>query len=339
LQNFKEIYDFTGDYERLYHHLNGRGVHSIEHELRELSLAPIHRAFEALFNEELINRTESYISGKEEKLPEEMNSRMFSVVNKINEFAVQNIETSAVIEGIHNDIDSFRKLSELDSKVLKRKTCPKWYKEASRSFLFKNNKNANSKILIQLLMLHNIFQYSGLHNLFDNIDAYRVLNNTCRNFGIPEDKIHSTIYLIKSLTGKDKYHLWTEKDMAGTRKESRVIYVSDLFYGESIAAYLNINEHNGIKYFHKESFDWLLDWLFMLLSASYFKQKKTTEKTTLDKIKTYYSFFTDVKDKAEKSGYDILKLKSLMLGKNGKVRKARKPSQKKPAKKRMIKKN
>jgi glycosidase len=337
LQDFKEIYDITGNYERLYHHLNGRGVHSIELELRELNLTPVHGAFNALFNEELINKTESYITGKEEKLPEEMNARIFSAVSKINEFAAQGIETSAVIEGIHNDVDSFRKLSELNAKLLKRKTCPKWYKEASLSFPFRDNGNADSKILIQLLMLHNIFQYSDLINLFDNIDTYRMLNNTCRNFGIPEDKIYSTIYFIKSLTGKDKYHLWKDKDMVGTGKESRVIYISDLFYGENIAAYLNINEHLGIKYFHKESFETLLDWLFMLLSASYFNEMKTSEKIALDKIKMLYSFFIDIKDKAEKSGYSILKLKTLILGKNGKAKTARKPSKKKPAKKKIVK--
>jgi glycosidase len=343
LQDFREVYDHNGNYERLYYHLNRRGVQSIEQEMHEMNLAPVHQAFAALFDKEMLEKIDSYISGKETQLPEEINSEIFSTVNKVNGFADQSIETSEVIKGIHTDLRTFRSFEELNSKLLKKTTCPKWYKEAYLNFPFKKNGTSDKKILIQLILLHNIFQHSTLNNLFDLIDTYRILNSSFRTLGVSEDRIYSTIYLIKSLTGKEKYHLWAEslftdpKPMQLSDKECKVIYVSDLFYGQDISEYLNINEYKGEKYFHKESFETLLDWLFLLLSAGYFKEKKKDEKTILSKIKAQYSFFSDIKIKAGKTGYNISKLKELLLGKNGKAKTQKGSVKKNAVKKKVVK--
>ena len=337
LQDFKEIHDDTGDYERLYHHLNGRGVHSLEHEMREMNLAPVHQAFYTLFEKNSVEGLEAFIGGDKEIFPEEINSKIFSVVSKVNEFANQSIETSEVIEGVHSDIESFRLFYELDSKISKKKTCPEWYKKAGKSFPHKEENESGIRTLIQLIILHNIFQHSTMHNLFDQIDTYRILSNSLRSSGISEDKLHNTILLVKSLTGNDKYHLWTETKLFGSDKENQVIYVSDLFFGQNVTTYLNINEYRGIKYFSKENFETLLEWLFLLSLAGMFKKKKIKERTVLEKIKTHYSFFETLRQKANESGYKIVNIKELLLGKNGKVKATGKPVKKNAVKKKVVK--
>ena len=338
LQEFREIYDHSGIYERLYYHLNGSGVQSIENELREMNLAPVHLAFNALFEKDILKNVETYINGKLDAPPDDMNSKIFSAVNKVNEFAVQSIETSAAIDGIHEDLNSFRKLALLNSRLQKRKTCPKWYKQASENFPFKRKDNIENDTLIQLIILHNIFHRSTLHNLFDHVDTYRVLSNSLRNFGLSEEKLYITIFFIKTLTGNDKYHLWNKTDLSESGNEEKVIYISDLFYGENISGYLNIHEYKGIKYFNKENFEKLLDWLFLISSAACFNQKKETEKASLDKIRVLYNLFSNFKIKAEESGYEILKLKELLLNSNGKAKKIKAPLKRKSIKKK-IKKN
>ena len=268
--------------------------------MHEMSLAPVHNAFYILFDNETIDKTISYMSGKAKELPVEINSKIFSAVNKVNELAGQQIETSKVIEEINSDIESYKSFYELNSRLLKSKTSPEWYQNASFSFPFNKKYEPDEKIFLQLIVLHNIFQHSTMHNLFDQVDMYRVLNNSFKNFGVKEDNIYRTIYLIKSLTGNDKYPLLNETKLNGS-DENRIIYISDLFFGENIAAYLNIHEYMGTKYFHKENFETLLDWLFLFTVRNYFKENKIAEKKLLERVKAHYSFFETLKKEAEES--------------------------------------
>ncbi len=334
LIDFKEHYDFNGNYERLYHHLAGRGVSSLEAEMKELSLAPVHRSFTALFEKEILTKTENFITGKKEKLPADIEARIFSVVDKVNDFAHLNIDASPVIKNVDSDIESLRNFSDINSKILKRKSCSRWYKEASRSFPFSQKDGLENKLLIHFIFLHNIFNQTAMNGLrenipleFDQLDIYRVLNNSFKRIGIPEDQLYSRIYLIKSLIRKEKIHLWTETELIGNKpdrrgcKENQVIYVSDLFFGNDVTAYLNIHDHKGIKYFHKESFETILDWLFFLSVKNYFSETKINEKAILNKIKEHYTFFVSIKEKAAESGYDIARLKELLLKSNKQVKK------------------
>jgi len=59
--NFREVYDAYGNYENLYHHLNGRGVTLIEEELVELDLIPLHSALEELLAPPNIRNIRNFI--------------------------------------------------------------------------------------------------------------------------------------------------------------------------------------------------------------------------------------------------------------------------------------
>ncbi len=316
LINFKEIYDFNGKYERLYHHLAGRGVYSLDNEMKELSLVPVYQSLLDLFEKETLIKTENFILNKEDKLPGNINPKISSVINKINDFTGFDSNSSPVIENLLRDFESTRDFSAKNFSILKRKNCPKWYKEASLSFPFKKKGNIENKILIHLIFLYNIFHQYASNNLFDQIDAYRVLDKSLKEAGVREDQVYSRVFLIKTLISKEKIHLWMEGKLISNKKENMIIYGSDLLAGDDAVRYLNINDYEGKKYFHKESFETMLDWLFFLSVINYFGKNRTNEKAVLKKVKECYTFFNTMKKKAAESRYEIQRLKELLLGIN-----------------------
>ena len=182
----------------------------------------------------------------------------------------------------------------------------------------KTGLNSVDKLLIPVLLL-NLFYNSGFvsHNIFDQINSYRILQKSYSDYGISPENLYNKIYLTKNLVSPEKIHLWKEYDFSKIDEEQSVIFISDLFFGKDMSALLNINEFEGKKYFHKERFEELLSWLLFLSVKELFKNEILNSKEKTDRIKLLYNFFTNISKKAGKSGYRVAVLKLLLMQDNG----------------------
>ncbi len=74
----EEIYDETGDYERLNNILNGTGVPSIDYSLKEMKLAPFNESLNNLLSKEIISELKDFCFGKSDgkKVPKLKGSKV-----------------------------------------------------------------------------------------------------------------------------------------------------------------------------------------------------------------------------------------------------------------------
>ena len=76
--------------------------------------------------------------------------------------------------------------------------------------------------------------------------------------------------------------------------------------------YIALNEHEGIKYFNKERFENLINWLFTLTSlTSYERKTKVSIDEQIKELQKNYKFFKKIKKASTDSGYKFNYLLSL----------------------------
>ena len=87
-----------------------------------------------------------------------------------------------------------------------------------------------------------------------------------------------------------------------------------------MTAYLNIHDYEGKTYFNKENFEDLIDWIFILSIKEIFKDSEIKAKDRLARIKELHQFLDIISSKAPESGYEVKKLKEILLNSNGKIK-------------------
>jgi hypothetical protein len=318
LINFNEIYDINGSYERLYYNLSGKGVYSIDAAMNELNLEPIRNAFASLLNKKIFEEVEEYIGSekKDQKLPDSFIERMADTVSRINSLNGININTDSVIENAEENFSALKETNHFIKSTTKKKSCPKWFKETT------SNLPLESYNILMPLFIIDILYNDELHSrrMFDMLDTYNILYKYYSAQHFSEDEIYRTIYLVKSLTSQEKLHLWKTGNLIKNKNESYAIYISDLLFGKNMIAYLNIHDYEGITYFNKENFEELIYWINFLSIKEIFKDRKIKVKDRLTRIKGLNQFLNAILEKAPKSGYEVKKLKELLLNRNGKIK-------------------
>lgn len=315
LVDFTEIVDQDGSYERLYHHLAGKGVYSLEDALIELNLEPVRTAFAELLREEIFEDIEDYLeSGDIDKtLPDSFIERLADTVSRVNGINRVKIESGTVLENAEKDFSALRSAKYFLGKTADRKSTPEWLKIAVADMPLNDY-----EILIPILILDLIYNNeTNGRELFDMLDTYNILNRFYTGKGISGEEIYRNIFLVKSITSREKLHLWKNSNRAGSKNENMAIYLSDLMFGKSMKACLNIHDYEGITYFNRENFEELLRWLFILSVKEMFNSGKLIAKERLAQIKSLRQFFDTIKSGASQSGYDIKKFKQLLLNGNG----------------------
>ncbi len=85
--NFREVYDETGSYKKLFEHLNGKGVASIDEALLEMEMIPLHSALEEFLAPPNIRELRNYVfqsEGKEKTRKEKEESTNFTINTRWN---------------------------------------------------------------------------------------------------------------------------------------------------------------------------------------------------------------------------------------------------------------
>ncbi len=99
---FREIYDESGEYEKLYWKTGREGVPSIEKAIEEMQLQPLHVFFEALFSEDIINfivnRVLDENRGVQQKLGYKLlKSRFAALIEKMKDYGYLKAAESEVL--------------------------------------------------------------------------------------------------------------------------------------------------------------------------------------------------------------------------------------------------
>jgi len=256
------------------------------------------------------------------------------------------VETKSFFEVLENVKDFY----ELLWRYNKRKTVPRWMKDAE-TYLPLNAKNeSNIEICIyssfltvdSILTNHTANRLNNFDRLFLAKPVTQILTQHAE-----EDDACANTQLIKSLIVFNdelksiKIKIKKKKNEGKTqvkkyRSPLNKIHFSELLINQNVSNFLNINKFGDITYFNKERFENLVEWLYQLVAIQSFssykkilkelkdkntKKGKTKKKLTkqdlerelINSIKGSFLSAKNLKWLAEESGYDLTKLSSSLI--------------------------
>jgi hypothetical protein len=153
--------------------------------------------------------------------------------------------------------------------------------------------------------------------------------------GKDNSSVQADILLVKALISEDKLKLWGGhlknanvleiiKNKKNQKiKEEKILsekqFIQQLIKNTDINRYIGINEFDGVKYYNKERFENLIDWVFSLqtLAASHSLLPKKTGKVSgkgilktrlLKDVEESYKFYKRIKEASLQAEFKVDKL-------------------------------
>ncbi len=331
---FNEIYDFDGTWEKLYHHLGGRGVYSLEQEVKELQLVPLHDSIINFLHPEFIEKITSQ-SGL--KLPSELKTeaeqKIGNVLGHLNNVHAVPFDNDKIKKSLINDFESRNKLNKVFNSLKKEKV--KDYKKISEVTIYNGKDNLNdAAILASVFLFNRLFNSNGKEkDLFENLIIGKPLNSGLSNVRPTSKDAGDDVHLIKILTSRNIAGLWDKSiKQSDVKKKTKTTdendFITNLIKEDDVKWYLGVNEYDGIKYFNKEKFEKLLKWILSLkilhnIDSKDSSKRKAVKKQPVKKsvvlnkkslqiqnISDEYKFFESLRKASEESGYQLEKFLS-----------------------------
>jgi glycosidase len=243
--DFKEIFDDTGEYERLASHLHGMGVHDINEELHKVRLFPIFLKLYDLFENKIFEKFLNFINEKEEPAA---NSLYILIEKRFKQFSEQ---IKSIIE---SSLDVPLLINEYSKNIHAIKRVVTLLNKQSGDNIF-NLPELDTK---SMLILHAWAITASIENIagMEIIKRLRLINSFCDIFeshDINQNESQEMSQIVMQLlhdNGKNWCKYFSQKETCEI---------------------IGVNEHNMIRYFNKERFEELVGWHFRISLLSCFK--------------------------------------------------------------------
>jgi hypothetical protein len=287
---FREVYDSTGIYEKLYHWLQGRGVPSVYDAVKEHTLFPVHKVLDELFSEQTFSEVRSFCFAEHKKasLPENTISKTETLIGEINHIENIPLNKDEIIKELKKDLLSTKYFSESWSQVQKGMKTKNSLNDVNDSLtIFNSNSEQNRRVLLIINILKNL-DGKHLHKInyeiiFDRLWIGRKLAELFDRWNFNQDAKEKNLALIKCLTIQSgllnlDFSITAKKTVKSKKSKINIedaivkiesILLNKIFDNAHIRDFLNYNEYDGIYYYSKERFENLMDWLFTLNCISF----------------------------------------------------------------------
>jgi len=286
---------------------------------------------------------------------------MSSLINETSKYNKKIIEDDFESKSFFEILENVKDFYELWWRYNKRKTVPRWMKDAEAILPLnaKNESNIEICIYSTFLTLDSLLT-NHTTNRLNNFDELLLAKPITQIFTqhAEEDEARANTQLIKSLIVfidelkciKIKIKRKMQEDKTQNKKirsSLNKIPFSELLINENVRNFLNVNKFGDITYFNKEKFENLVEWLFQLVSVQSFSSYKKTlnklkdkspkkgkskkkltkqdlERELVNSIKASFLSAKNLKWLAEESGYNLTKLSSSLININKRNNKHRK---------------
>jgi len=362
--HFREVYDREGKYEKLYYLLNGKGVSSVDEELKEMELLPLHSRYENFFSYDNIEKIRTYLNYKPDKkkkeaeisLPGKLDNELNALISEFNNYINEKKTGEKVEKKFHQQLSSSRDFYRSWMSLNNRKSVTKWMKSCDEILPVNSKVETNREYLtfINLILLKQLFSKKSdsekIHIFFDDLLLHKPINNIIQkqSNGI---SIHQRIELIKTLLTAFLFEKKKSQAKAAGKKSGSISakkqnetdilsFIKTLLAENIVHKFLRVNEFEGTTYFNKERFEELSKWilLFHLTEIPLQIKDRTIEKNKLKKTdfekeivkisKENFEKFIELINKAESNGYDFTKFQK-ELSKENEIKAKTKPITKK----------
>ncbi|MGE5403087.1 MAG: alpha-amylase family glycosyl hydrolase [Ignavibacteriales bacterium] len=211
--DFREVFDWNGEYENLRNLLNGEGVHNVEQRILEIRLSPVHDALLNLFDNRSVEiLTDLYIKDKDvEKIKENLRfvvNKYDYFLNKIKEYTFTANDTPVIVENFRKGINALKTLNELlinNDVIIDNESVTNDFK---RSLLLSRELNYPRNLLIYVLWLslknlgdlrHKGDYQNATLEIFDELYLTKPLEQILHRLGRSEYEGQQIIRLIRIL--------------------------------------------------------------------------------------------------------------------------------------------
>ncbi len=273
---FREVYDSTGSYRRLFDQLQGRGTDSIEKALLLLDLEPVHYSFLKIFNKETFGK---YVKASYEENDKSFKYRTWVMENAreffggVNSFLNNNFISDDILKRFEKRIDS---ASELN---LRLKNLPKHLNDIALSNVehsikisLKNNYKENLNILLIEFVLNALKDLIG-DNAVDDLLLDEKIDDVLKTSGLGEGSICFEKTLLKIMNEVKfnfnelaKYEFVNLQNGKFKRAKAKSIFKAfyELLNIPLVQELISLHVYRSVEYYSKENFEDLVDWLFTI---------------------------------------------------------------------------
>lgn len=316
--NFKEIVDYEGRYNKVYNHLQGKGVKSVEAVLKEIELEPLHFAMVnwltsdnvvKFFDGEII-LTDDYYSSK--------------FISELNKFDTQ-IEIDTLKENLSKSIE---KLESFFSKI--SSTAEDSVKvEYKGNFILNLTETKTYKILKSHLFVYEILELLNLEkdttiNIFDRFLLWKPLYEVFGylNYGNETSLRYDILSLTNLIENIDNiYNNYYELKTGSKKKKVSFDDIKNKFIlileQESVKNFIHYHTFENTEYFNKERFEFLINNILFMWNYERFKTEnnKLNEKEFKERSKFSQFLIINLFEAAEKSEYKFHNLLNTLMNK------------------------
>ncbi|HSB07142.1 MAG TPA: alpha-amylase family glycosyl hydrolase [Thermodesulfobacteriota bacterium] len=322
LIDFREVQDNQWhQYSRLAAYLYTRGTPDIEETWKEILLQPLHHAFRELLNQRIISRVMG--ARLREDLtpsPPPYGRGLQNLLNEIEQKTVSFLREAKKQSGGSGDETLIakeirRKLETILQLAIMADRFPWTISKQERTvmeFLQENLIDTPSVwgTLLGWLFIHRVGKIVDLKNfqeqsrtLIEEWRLERILVNQLLDSGLEEGSAQRLVPLIKVLT---RHQTWFE---TGRPDENQAFKVLDsLLKDNEIQKFIQVNRHDGVLWFNKESFEELLFWLMLTAVVEIGSSPLRSPTQVVKEIDRCYEIIQGIQEAEEKSNYQVEKL-------------------------------
>jgi hypothetical protein len=315
--NFREVYDETDKYRKLYGFLNGRGVVSVDEILHELEMSPLHSALQEFLAPPNIRKIRNYLFHRDEKSSKTdsriqesqfssyINEGLSILVSEVQNYSISLPPLNDITASFNNTLKKGNAFYELWIRHNNRKIVPQWMKEANELLpLKKENKDNSAVCLYSVFITINTVLSNGVSdaaNKYEKLLLAKAIVEIFNHHTIEEESKANAALIIALLVFyfeindvKIRIKKKKKNDKKRTKTPGGALHklpITELIFDKNVTGYLLVNKYNEITYFSKERFETLVMWLYQLMiiqSYSFYnkelvKSKTGDQKTTISK--------------------------------------------------------
>jgi len=314
--DFREVYDNEQQqYSSLNTSLGGRGVISIEEELKKILMLPMHNSFRELVSAEVFRKaSDIYMEASMQKiktLPQpfitETTQKIVHFLSEVKKYTNSSGNEKIVAAEITEALEIILQLPALQRNL--ETTAPEPYKKALRYMHRKMVKDQNILyVLCGWLFTHNLGKISkeadheGLSIIWMNeLFFWQIMEDTFNNLGFDKEHTSRSLTAIKTLNTYQHWHIATKEEIIRSVMEH---ILSDI----NVRQFIQINSYKNILWFSKEAFEELLLYMLIVAAINLFTDPLKTETGRIKDIVEYYSILKELQLIAEQSGYQVGKM-------------------------------
>jgi glycosidase len=291
--------------------LEGKGVPNIDQEMRTVFLRPIHQAFEALVNADIVKRVLSVRPARggrisDETLVLEIQERLVRLLRQIKRKTHGSVDEEGVSKEIMKRLEKIL-LLKANRNRLPVSGSPKTALAVKRIKAHLDSDPRRNGVLFSWSCVHLIGKMLDDRRWREQtrawIDEWRLgetVAGVLKHLGETDEDAWKSVTEVKFLT---LHQHWFENE-GRPQTAARVLEV--LLRDDAVRQFLQFNRFQDVLWFNKEAFEELLAWLLCIaaveITASF------PESEAADKIDEAFELIQQLDRAKKKSGYQVEKL-------------------------------